>query len=142
MDEETKTTIREWLVGQICTSAEGANGIPFLRIGTFGLWIPSAWRVTVGDRIVASSNDDDVRLDEILPPLLVGQKVQSIDVRGPFHDLVLSFESRLQLGTFSDSKGYENWTLLGGPAETIIAGPGDSWSVFSERASDKSSGDL
>lgn len=142
MDEEIKTIIREWLVGQACTSAEGSNGILFLRIGTFGLWIPSAWRVTDGDRIVASSNDDEDRLGEVLPPLLVGQKVRSIDARGSFHDLILGFESGLQLETFSDSKGYENWNLVGRPDQTIIAGPGDSWSAFLERASDKSSGDL
>jgi hypothetical protein len=130
MDETTKIRMRGWLVGQICTSAEGLNGTPFLRIGTFGLWIPSAWRVTVGDRIVASSNDDGDRLGEVLPPLLVGQKVQVMDTYGQFHDLELCFESGVQLQTFSDSEKYENWWVDGGPDKMVIAGPGDSWSEF------------
>jgi hypothetical protein len=142
MDEDIKTLIREWLVGQVCTSAESPNAIPLLKLGPFGLWLPSAWRVTNGDRIVASSIADSDRLGEVLPPLLVGQKVRSIDIYGLFHDLELRFESGIELESFSCLEKYENWTLLGGPAQTIIAGPGDSWSAFLERASDKLNGDL
>ena len=122
--------MRGWLMGQICTSAESPNAIPFLVFGTFGLWLPSVWRVIDEGRIVASSITDNDRLSEVLPPLLIGQKVRSIDAHGPFHDLELRFESGMQLESFSYLERYENWTLVGGADKMVIAGPGDSWSAF------------
>ena len=130
MEDLTKTRMRGWLVGVVCESAESPNGIPFLRVGSFGLWIASAWRITQKDRILSSSTTDYSVMSEQLSTLLVGQKIQGIEVTGLFHDLDIQFENGVRLEFFSDSEKYENWNLVGGPNKMVIAGPGSSWSEW------------
>lgn len=128
MDEGTKATLRRWLRGAVCTGAQAPNGLPLLRFGSFGLWIASPWRIARGDRIVVSSDSEYSELEEALSGLLIGQKIQSVEIYGAFHDLQIQYESGLQLEIFCDSGDHENWNLVGSPEKMIIAGPGSSWS--------------
>jgi len=128
MDQGTKATVRSWLNGAVCTGAQAPNGLPLLRFGSFGLWIPSPWRITREDRIVASSDSEYSELEEELSGLLTGQRIQSVEIHGAFHDLRIQCESGLRLEIFCDSADHENWNIVGGPEKMIIAGPGASWS--------------
>lgn len=135
MEDLTKAKMRKWLVGAVCEAAESPNGIPSLQFrslqfGSFNLWIPSAWRITNQNRILISGDTDFDVLSKQLSTLLVGQKIQTLEVTGLFHDLDIQFESGVRLEVFSYLETYENWIVNGGANKMVIAGPSSDWSDF------------
>jgi hypothetical protein len=129
MDEESKTRLSRLLVGLECVDVEQSGNFIQLVFRERRLIIGCAWRVSRDSEILVGSDSEDDLVDS-LPQYLRGQCVDHVSVRGEFHDLRVEFMNHLILEAFADSEKYENWQLVGGANDMIIAGPSGLWSEF------------
>jgi hypothetical protein len=126
---ELPTTLIEeaaQILAGVCESVELYPQLG-LRFPHGVLFVHTTWRARQDQTIVGSSGPSKDRL----PLLVVGAHVKSLDVKGPYHDLVLRFDNDVLLETFGDSAEYEHWTVNSlVDRRQVIAGPGSSWSAF------------
>ena len=130
MDRETLQRIDTLLIDYTCSGIEslGADLIQVV-FGKHRLIVWCAWRLSDQGEIVVSSESEGVVQSKI-EGLLVGSVVRKVHVRGEFHELRVGFTNDRVLEAFADSEKYENWNLVTGSGEMIIAGPGRLWSWF------------
>lgn len=87
----------------------------------FGVLVWSSWRLSKGNRVLATSDAWDERPDSAARlRSLKGLRVSQVVVRGGFGDLALSFSDGRRLDVFCDrfrtpSSIENNWELFGGP---------------------------
>jgi hypothetical protein len=95
--------------------------------GTWHFWIYCcAWRLETPDDVLAYSEDDRSRLEQVLP-LLEGAVLEAVDMNLPGGDTVLQFAGRLILRLMPIyAETYEHWFLYT-PAGTLVFGPGRNW---------------
>lgn len=130
MDRETLQRLDSLLIGNECTGIEriGGNYLQVLFKGR-RLIVECAWRLSDQGEIVIGSDSEEAVLGKI-DDLIVGSIVREVRVRGEFNDLRVGFANGRVLEAFADSEKFENWKLIGGPDEMIIAGPSRLWSTF------------
>ncbi len=98
-----------------------------LRFERGALFVGSAWRVRRGSDFVAGSGRSGAELTDHF----VGARLQSFDVKGPYHDLILVFDNGVIMESFADSADFEHWRIVSaGDRRTVVAGPGELWSAF------------
>jgi hypothetical protein len=77
------------------------------------------WRFETSDKVIVGSDDDQRFIDNVFETLDLGS-LESAEVSGPSHDLLIRFSSGIIFRTFSTSAQATNqWTqwLLYGPDE-------------------------
>lgn len=129
MDQTTIARLKTLLVGSSCSDIENLGAYFQIIFPQRRLIVESPWRLIDNTKIVAANDSGDAVLEQ-LRKLLMGHTVRHAEVDGDFHNLRLEFDGGVVLEILPDSDEYENWKLLGGPEEMIIAGPGKSWSAF------------
>ena len=94
------------------------------------LRIEGAFKITENKETIRMERGDTERLQQLCR--LAFQKISTVELIAA-NDLYVTFESGIQLEVFGYNDTYEGWQLeawFDGKQLLIVAGPGDSMSVF------------
>jgi hypothetical protein len=99
------------------------------------------WRLIDGGTITNSGADDGqlfglsepVDSDSLVKVRLRGRPVTSVEIRKPGSDLLLNFNDNGKLEGFTNSSGYESWSINMPASQVIACGGGESAVIRAEK---------
>jgi len=115
-------------------SIEGSR--PLFHFSGGNLYIATDWVLKSKNQSLSPKTSIDNVLEMEIRNLLEGKNIIDMSVKGKYYDLRITFsensilQTNLNLLEYNPALPYDQWIFSRAPNDMIVAGPGNSWSLW------------